>query len=217
MSLLINPYAGTSGPTVTQVYSNDFSGVAAGDNTFLPATGWAAFDYDDGGHTFDSKWHSYNDSGSIQVLYCEDSSTHLVRDVGTEGMEVEADFILNTPGTDMIGGIVACVNTADPLVYVGYELAINATENKHVVYARAPTETDLFTQTSAGLVEGTRYNLRLRYYAGTLTAWFDGVLLTTQVLSGPQQAALGSGHTHGGFINFIGFNNYDDLVLRSVV
>jgi hypothetical protein len=85
------------------------------------------------------------------------------------------------------------------------------------VYARAPTETDLFTQTSAGLVEGTRYNLRLRYYAGTLTAWFDGVLLTTQVLSGPQQSALGSGHTHGGFINFIGFNNYDDLVLRSVV
>jgi hypothetical protein len=117
----------------------------------------------------------------------------------------------------MIGGIVACVNTADPLVYVGYELAVNATENKHVVYARAPTETDLFTQTSAGLVEGTRYNLRLRYYAGTLTAWFDGALLTTQVLSGPQQAALGSGHTHGGFINFIGFNNYDDLVLRSVV
>jgi hypothetical protein len=200
---------------VTDVATFDWTNMPAGDNLLLPETGFQAFDYDDGGHTSDSSWHSYNQDGT-SVIYSEDHSTHLVYNVGTPGMEIEGLVRLNSPGDEQIAGHIVGLDPAAPLVYVGYELATDLTVKKHVVYVRAGgSETSLFEEDDASLAEGVDYTLRLRLFDDVVTAWFGGEQIMSEPLSAPQIAALGSG-TYAGWVNFHGFNNFGATTLRSV-
>jgi hypothetical protein len=216
--LLINPYAVMpSGPTVTTVLDETFATQPAGDNDFLPETGWTSYDYDDGGTTHQTGWNSYN-VGADQLLYCADVQAHLGYDVGTEGHEVEARIKLSSALDSQLAGVFVGLSPSAPLDYVGSELVLTASENKTITDFRDNASfTTLFQNTTAGLVEGTWYVLKLRIYAGVVTAWLDGAVLGTHTLTGPQLALLGSGHTHAGVINYAGFNNFDYITFRSVV
>jgi hypothetical protein len=216
-SLGIIASSAPNGPTVTTVLDETFAGMPAGDNDFLPETGWTSYDYDDGGTTHAAAWNTYVD-GSQQVLYCADVQAHLGYDVGTEGMEVESRVKLTSVFADQLAGVFVGLATASPLVYVGYELVLTGTENKTITdFRNGASFTTLFQNTSAGLVEDAWYVMRLRIYAGVVTAWLDGAQLGTHTLTGPQLAALGSGHTHAGVINYAGFNNFDYIKFSSVV
>lgn len=213
--------ADSSEPVVTVIFSLDFAEEPAGDNEFLPRTGWLARDYSGGGSSTSSSWHTYVD-GSQQVLYCADVSSHLIRSVGTTGMEIEADVRLTSPGDSEIAGVVACVDSTDADDYISYEIGIDASNNIHVVTHRAgAVETTLWTETDAGLVEGDLHNLRLRVHqvdgVWTVTNWFDGLQKASVGLSEAQASIIGVNHTWGGPISFHGFNNFDNVVGRSVV
>jgi hypothetical protein len=143
---------------------------------------------------------------------------HLGYDVVTEGHEVEARIKLSSALDSQLAGVFVGLSPSAPLDYVGSELVLTASENKTITDFRDNASfTTLFQNTTAGLVEGTWYVLKLRIYAGVVTAWLDGAVLGTHTLTGPQLALLGSGHTHAGVINYAGFNNFDYITFRSVV
>jgi hypothetical protein len=216
-SLLINPYAVNAGPTVTTVLDETFATQPAGDNDFLPETGWTSYDYDDGGTTWATTWNTYVD-GSQQILYNADAQTHLGYDVVTEGHEVEARIKLFAAHTTQIAGLFVGMASASPLVYVGFELVLTGAENKTITdFRNGASFTTLFQNTTAGLVEDVYYVLKLRIYGGVVTSTLDGVVLGTHTLTGPQLALLGSGHTHAGVINYAGQNNFDYIKFSSVV
>jgi glycosidase len=209
--------AGNAGPIVTDVATFTFSDAPAGDNDFLPETGWTSYDYDDGGSTFAGAWNTFAD-GSQQVLYCADVQAHLGYDVGTVGHEVETRIKLNTPLTDMLAGVFVGMDPSSPRIYSGSELVLTGSENKTITDIRnVSTFTTLFQNTSAGLSEGPWYVLRSRIYGGVVSVWLDEAPLGAHTLTGPQLALFGAGSTHAGVINYAGFNNFDYITFRSVV
>jgi hypothetical protein len=152
-------------------------------------------------------------------MYSQAGIGHFSRDVGTEGMEIESRIMLYSPGTDVVGGVLAAIDPADPYNYVGLELSLTTTTDELVVFKRngVGSHTHYLIDTGMGLAQLTWYTLKLRYYAGVLTAWFDGTQMHQQTLTGPEQSSLGAGHTRAGGSVFNGWPQWDWLTGRSVV
>jgi hypothetical protein len=202
-----------AGGGLVDVISLDFTDMAAGANDFLPRTGWLANDWSDGGHANDGNWETYKD-GSTSVLYNANSATHLHYDAGSADHEVEADLKLSNASADRIVGVMVAAHATDVLEYVSVELVQTPGENKVIVYHRdGGTYDEWYSDTSAGLVEETYYNLRLAVVDGVVSAWLDGVLLDAHPLSAPQIAALAD-HHRAGPINYAGYANFDTVTIR---
>ena len=196
----------------TLIWDSDFSEYAGTNVSFLPETGWAANDWDDGGHTYDSTWFTTN-SGGLAYLHCGNSS-QLHYQMGYPDHQVEADLVAQT---SFVAGIIVGQDSGDTLHYVGFELVrLPAPENKLVGYVRwSGGEDTFFVNLAAGLVPGTTYTLKMRMIDNFVTLYLDDDVVAGYQLSTAQAADI-NGNSRAGVVTFSGAPHFDRVELRDL-
>lgn len=221
---LVNPYI-LSNVDFTEVFNSDFNPYSTGN--FLPQTGWAANDWDDGAATPNTVWTIAGGVGARYMVGGGSGLTdasHIHYDTGTDYHEVEAEVRL--VGMNSVGGVMlAGHSSVGVLIYLGFELVVQdgsvgggSPENKYVVYYRNDATHDEFHEvTGAGLSSTGLYVLTLRhYFGGLVSAWLDGVqVLDDYALSAPQKSAIAS-HTRAGLIKYANSVQFERVSVRAI-